>query len=75
MGLVGYSPRGHRASDRTEPLSHSAPLVKESESGVTQSYWTLCDPMDGSLPGSSVHKTVRQEYCGGFVISFSRESS
>ena len=29
--------------------------VKESESEVAQSCPTLCDPMDCSLPGSSVH--------------------
>ena len=28
-------------------------MLKESE--VTQSCPTLCDPMDGSLPGSSFH--------------------
>ena len=27
----------------------------ESESGVSQSCPTLCDPMDYSLPGSSIH--------------------
>ena len=27
----------------------------KSESEVTQSYWTLCDPMDCSLSGLSVH--------------------
>ena len=27
----------------------------ESENEVAQSYLTLCDPMDYSLPGSSVH--------------------
>ena len=27
----------------------------KSESEVTRSYPTLCDPMDSSLPGSSVH--------------------
>ena len=30
-------------------------FVFESESEVTQSCPTLCDPMDCSLPGSSVH--------------------
>ena len=29
--------------------------AKHSESEVTQSYPTLCDPMDCSLPGSSIH--------------------
>ena len=28
---------------------------KKSESEVTQSCWTLCDPMDCSLSGCSVH--------------------
>ena len=29
---------------------------RESESEVAQSCLTLCDPMDCSLPGSSVHE-------------------
>ena len=32
---------------------------------VTQLSPTLCDPMDGSLPGSSVHGIPRQEYWNG----------
>ena len=32
---------------------------------VTQSCLTLCDPMDRSLPGSSVHEFSRQEYWSG----------
>ena len=31
---------------------------------VTQSYWTLCDPMDCSLPGSSVHGDSPGEHTG-----------
>ena len=27
-----------------------------------QSYLTFCDPMDCSLPGSSVHESFQQEY-------------
>ena len=34
----------------------------ESESEVTQSCPTLCDPMDCSLPGSSVHGIFQQQY-------------
>ena len=34
----------------------------ESESEVVQSCPTLCDPMDCSLPGSSIHGIFRQEY-------------
>ena len=32
---------------------------------VTQSYPTLCDPMDCSLPDFSVHRISRQEYWSG----------
>ena len=32
---------------------------------VAQSYLTLCDPMDCSPPGSSVHCISRQGYCSG----------
>ena len=37
----------------------------ESESEVAQSCPTLCDPMDCSLPRSSVHGISRQEYWSG----------
>ena len=37
----------------------------ESESEVAQSCPTLCDPMDCSLPGSSVWGFSRQEYWSG----------
>ena len=32
---------------------------------VAQSCLTLCDPMDCSQPGSSVHGIVKQEYWSG----------
>ena len=34
-------------------------------SSVTQSSLTLCDPMDCSLPGSSVHGILQEEYWSG----------
>ena len=37
----------------------------KSESEVTQSCLTLRDPMDCSLPGSSIHGFSRQEYWSG----------
>ena len=37
----------------------------ESESEVAQLCWTLCDPMDCSLPGSFIHGISRQEYWSG----------
>ena len=40
----------------------------KSESEVAQSCPTLSDPMDCSLPGSSVHGFSRQEYWSGVSL-------
>ena len=40
-----------------------------------QSSLTLCDPVDYSLPGSSVHGFSKQEYCCGLPCPPSRGSS
>ena len=40
----------------------------KSESEVAQSFPTLGDPMDCSLPGSSVHGFSRQEYWSGVPL-------
>ena len=48
-------------------------LKKESE--VAQSCLTLCDPVDCSLPGSSVHGIVQARILEWVTISFSRGSS
>ena len=40
----------------------------KSESEVAQSCPTLSDPMDCSLPGSSVHGFSRQEYWSGVLL-------
>ena len=40
----------------------------ESESEVAQSCPTLSDPMDCSLPGSSIHGFSRQEYWSGMPL-------
>ena len=45
----------------------------ESESDVAQSCPTLCDPMDCSLPGSSIHGILRARVLERAAISFSRE--
>ena len=39
-----------------------------------QSYLTLCDPMDCSLPGSSVHGIIQARILKWVAISFSRGS-
>ena len=47
----------------------------QSESEVTQSCPTLCDPMDGSLSGSAVHGIFQARILEWAAISFSRGSS
>ena len=47
----------------------------ESESEVTQSCLTVCDPVDGSLSGSSVNGIFRATVLQWIAISFSRGSS
>ena len=49
--LVGYSPWRCTASNTTDLLTHT----REREHELAQSCPTLCNPMDCSLPGSSVH--------------------
>ena len=44
------------------------------ESEVAQSCPTLCDPMDCSLPGSSVHGIFQARVLEWVAISFSRRS-
>ena len=47
----------------------------KSESEVTQSCPTLCDPMNCSLPGSSVHGIFQARVLEWVAIAFSRGSS
>ena len=47
----------------------------ESESEVAQLCPTLCNPMDGSLPGSEVHGIFQARILEWATISFSRGSS
>ena len=47
----------------------------DSESGVAQSCPTLCNPMDCSLPGSSVHGIFQAIVLEWIAISFSSRSS
>ena len=48
-------------------------VTHESESEVTQSCLTLCDAMDSSLPGSTVHGIFQARILEWAAISFSRE--
>ena len=47
-------------------------LFSESFTHITQSCPTLCNPMDCSLPGSSVHGVPGNSYLEWIAISFSR---
>ena len=51
------------------------PYWYESEREVAQSCLTLCNPMDCSLPGSSVHGIFQARTLEWVAISFSRRSS
>ena len=45
------------------------------ESEDAQSYPTLCDPVDCSLPGSSVHGILQARILEWVAISFSKSES
>ena len=50
-------------------------MEQQSESEVAQSCPTLCDPMDCSLPSSSIHGIFQAIVLEWIAISFSRGSS
>ena len=50
-------------------------FLPRSESEVAQSCPTLCDPVDCSLPGSSLHGILQARILEWVAISFSRGSS
>ena len=50
-------------------------LLHQSESEVAQSCLTLCDPMDCSLPGSSIHEIFQARVLEWGVIAFSEVQS
>ena len=50
-------------------------LIQVNTSAVTQSCPTLCNPMDCSLPGSSIHGVFQARVLEWVAISFSRASS
>ena len=56
-------------------LQYFGHLMRRVESEVTQSCPTLCDPMDCSLSGSSIHGILQAGILEWVAISFSRRSS
>ena len=67
--LVGYSPWGSKQSDTTEQTS------TEIESEVAPSCPALCNPVDYTPPGSSIHGIFQARVLEWGAISFSRGSS
>ena len=51
---------------------HSWPYIWRKESEVAQSCPTLCNPMDCSLPGSSVHGIFQARVLEWVAISLSK---
>ena len=68
----GPSPCGVALCLPAWPLSTYCQLEGSSESPVTQSCLTLCNPMDCSLPGSSVHGSFQARILEWVAISFSK---
>ena len=65
----------HLTSLSLSPLCKMEMVVKvKSESEVAQSCLTLCDPMDCSLPGSSVPGIFQARVLEWGAVSFSRGS-
>ena len=56
-------------------MVNKSPKCSESESESAQSCPTLCDPMDCSLAGSSLHGILQARVLEWVAISFSRGSS
>ena len=83
--LVGYSPWDHKELDMTEGLTfspfsfffHKVILINRVYTCllVTKSCLTLCDSMDCSLPGSSVHRISQARTLEWVSIYFSKGSS
>ena len=59
--------KGSRGSEKADPAHQTLLLLS-----VTQSCPTLCDPMDCSLPGSSVHGISQAAILEWVAVSFSR---
>ena len=74
MHIVGEGPGETPSSLRC--LSYLInKLAHRHKVNVAQSCLTLCDPMDCSLPGSSIHGIFQARKLEWVTISFSRRSS
>ena len=64
----------NKQGDSIQPW-HTPLAVWKSESEVAQSCLTLCNPVDCSAPGSSIHGILQARILEWVAISFSRGSS
>ena len=80
----GLSPHRPSLSPASKVISSPTPptfkepcvyIESESETEVAQPCPTLCDPLDCSLPGSSLHGILQARVLEWVAISFSRGSS
>ena len=74
---VGTAERLHQGEENANRLTSLclSVQVKESESEAAQLCPTLCNPMDCSLPGISVHGIFQARILEWVTIAFCRESS
>ena len=66
-----------KMAERVRHMPNQEILIKfmKSESEVAQSCLTLCDPVDCSPPGSSIHGILQARILEWVAISFCRGSS
>ena len=65
----------NKSSLQIYPSCKNRLLLQIKKSEVTQSYPALCNPMDCSLPGSSIHGIFQARVLEWVATSFSRGSS
>ena len=70
--VLGKTLESSLDSKETKPINPKGNWI---ETEVAQSCPTLCDPIDCSLPGSSVHEVFQAGVLDWVAISFSRGSS
>ena len=74
-GTFHAKDRNGRDLTEAEDIKKRRQEYTESESEVAQSCPTLCNPVDCSLVGSSVHGILQARILEWVAISFSRGSS
>ena len=74
-GMCAYEEKAFQTKGPARVSSLRLKHTYESESEVAQSYLTLCNPMDCTLPGSCIHRIFQARTLEWVAIFFSRQSS